>query len=142
MPQVDGIQRWAYRVLNYDLSECWPPSELFNLVLVFNVDELDGMYPRLPFPESWRGRLPEGLYSKWLSTRLILTEDEPVRTFPQPTLIDGQIRYVEKDVGLQLTPIMRYPLAVSPEGTTQISWADRKPPIVSLEEGTAATFLP
>jgi hypothetical protein len=90
LPEAKSVQRWRHRLSNFVFDECWVPSELLNLVLVFNVDELGRMYPRLALPESWRGRLPEELYSKWLNTQPVLTRDDPpelVKSFETPSNI-------------------------------------------------------
>ena len=74
-PSAEKVTRWEDRAdPRLPFRQCQIPSENWNAISVFHVDEQRNVCPKLSYhvdaienPRGWEGGLPEALYQKWLN---------------------------------------------------------------------------
>ncbi len=66
MPNLIKSVRWKSKALFWERAV---PSEQFNVINVYHVDEGRRMYPQLERPSEWQAGLPRGLYRLWIQAK-------------------------------------------------------------------------
>jgi hypothetical protein len=121
IPGHKRIDRWSTFKWGYHLFECIVPSETFNLLFVYNVDEGGRMYPALA---RWKDGLPEGLYKRWLEATPVLTEDQSAFSLEVPIIADdGTVSYEDRRISADLLPVMKIPDVDPLQETLTIKWS-------------------
>lgn len=108
-PSAKEVTGWRKRHGPYFIDEFMMPSEILNEITVYHVDESGRIYPPLPLPKEWQKRLPEALYTKWLSTNAELILGKKSITIDWPKIKDDEVTYESKEVKLEpltLLPIV------------------------------------
>jgi len=97
-PDAKEVARWSQ---DPSFRECLIPSEYFNRIDVYNVDEGRRIYPVLSSSGRLRKGIPEGFHREWVRAKPGLYTAARSELFSVPRMVDGRVVYEERRFRLE-----------------------------------------
>lgn len=124
LPDIREVKRWYWDFRWFRFWECAVPSETINRILVLHVTEEGFCYPPIGIglPQSWEGKIPEGLFRKWLNAgRVSLVPGLKEIKTTRPVFEGDRLSYEERLLKVEPGPVV--PIVSFDENTGEFTCA-------------------